>query len=1610
MKKKSTITFLLFFMHLCYTYAQQVITDSSLQPQELIDNLTSGSCAAASNATSLINGSVNNIPSYAFFNRGTSDFPLENGIVLSTGNVNSAGNTLMPESLSDGTLDWETDPDILSVLNIDQTLNATSLEFDFTSINNSLSFKYVFASDEYQQQYPCNFQDVFAILIKEAGTSDPYINIALLPDNLTSINTSSIHPEIANGCAAENEDAFQGYNINTTNFDGQTIVLNASTTITPGVIYHIKFVIADHIDQRFDSAVFIEAEGFGSSVDLGPDVTACGSSVVLDGTVDNNMATYKWFKDGVEISGATNPTFTVTEYGEYDVEVTIPLPNGSCTMTDSVIIDTVPFQQAEPISDIIVCDEAPYDGIAIFDISSKDDEIMQSLPSSNYTISYHLSQDDALDNLNAIVGDYENTGLSETIYVRIESLDGSCLQLGSFNVEVGLEPDYNTIPPIIICSDFVINGVGYAELSYHAFEIANYQFNRTVTFHISTEDASTGDNPITFATDVPFGSNYTYARVYNDFTGCFAIVPIQIVIQDGIDYDQNLFIDLCLPTEQSTAVFDLGPLRDDVLAQYPGSSVFFYTNYDNAVEASLPIFPGFLYQNEVPYHQTIYMGIRLLDSPCSTILEVELYTNLANNVINENSTIERCDDSSNDNILDFDLVDVSNELMSVYNIDITYYNTPEDRINETNPINPNIPFTVNSATHTIYTTASSIDGCDNFVDVTLKINPLPEVQPQIIEYCGNPNIAGGYTTIQLNPLINTIAENYESAIVTLYATEDDAIAGENTIENSYNIVGNNPILYVRVTDNRTQCYDITTVQVDITDGIAIATPEPIIVCDDDTDGSATVNLLSVVPQLANDLSTVNITFYDEYENAVRNRFPIQDPENFTTENTEIFIRTDVDGLDCFVVVNFDVIIYSNPQLNAISDYINCEIDTNVSSSFFFTNKDAEVINGQVDMQVLYFENETDAINRVNSIDKTQAYINTSNPQTLYVRLENEQGNGCFKVAPMQIGVRQTPIYNEPTDIFACDYNGTGLNTVDFSEKIDEITNGATQDLNVTFHLSPLNADIGSNPLPLNYTSTVNPQLIYARVVNTATSCFSVSTFNINTLALPEVNYDQSLISCGDNYEFEQQWNLTDIELLILEGRQYGIEFTYFESETDLISDSNRILNPENYTNTSFPQTLFVKVKNVSTGCFSTVPFSLIINTPPAINDIETYNACENSDNSLDLNDINEVLMDNTYNVLISYHTSEADAELNENPLNTDYTYQNTAETLFVRAEYSTTHCYAVYPFQLIIDPLPVAHQPVDLVACDDDTDAAFLFDLTSQNTTILNGQNPNDFSLSYHNSLINAIENITPLDTDYLAYDGQIIFARVENNTTGCFDTTQFSIVVNPLPIFDIDDQVICLNNLPLSVSAYTGNPTDAYAWSTGSGLSEIDIYETGTYSVTITNEFGCDYTSTFNVTESESAIIDVVETIDFSDPNNITITVNGIGNYLYQLNDLPVQTSNVFVNVPLGYNTIRVIDQNGCAQVTREVIVIDAPKHMTPNNDGDFDTWHIVGIETLPGTVIHIFDRYGKLLKELNSNTTGWDGTYNGNQMPTGDYWYLATVIQNGKSFEVKGHFALRR
>jgi gliding motility-associated-like protein len=104
-------------------------------------------------------------------------------------------------------------------------------------------------------------------------------------------------------------------------------------------------------------------------------------------------------------------------------------------------------------------------------------------------------------------------------------------------------------------------------------------------------------------------------------------------------------------------------------------------------------------------------------------------------------------------------------------------------------------------------------------------------------------------------------------------------------------------------------------------------------------------------------------------------------------------------------------------------------------------------------------------------------------------------------------------------------------------------------------------------------------------------------------------------------------------------------------------------------------------------------------------------------------------------------------------------------------------------------------------------------------------------------------------------------------------------------------------------------------------------------------------------------------------------------------------------------------VDTQGCTYLTKEVLVIDYPKYFTPNGDGYNDTWNIIGLNQ-PDAKLFIFDRYGKLLKQLSATTAseGWNGIYNNEKLPSTDYWFTLDYTENGTKKQFKAHFSLKR
>ncbi|MGY0392995.1 choice-of-anchor L domain-containing protein [Bizionia sp. KMM 8389] len=1592
-------------------FAQQISINDTYTAQQLIEDQLIDGCVEISNVQSLVNGQVNNINSFGYFERGNSAFPFENGIILSTGAANSAGNINNANLLNDGEADWLTDADLESALEISNTLNATSIEFDFISVSNQVQFNYILASEEYYANYPCQYSDGFAFLIKEAGTADPYVNVSVIPDTDIPVNTSTIHEEVVGFCPAENQQYFGGYDLGDTNFNGRTTVLTASATIQPNVEYHIKLVIADQNDENFDSAVFIQGNSFNSTVNLGPDLTTCADAISLNGDIQNSLANYQWLLDGVIIAGETNPTLNVITSGTYTVSISIPINNTICEIEDSVNITLSSEQSAGNIPDYIVCDDASNDGVELFDLSTKDTQVLAAVPPGNYTISYHFNTNDAQSGSFPINTPILNSVSSQTIYVRILDTDNGCLAYGSFLLVVNPLPNITAPAPLEVCDDG--NGDGYTliDLSLNNDIITGGNPNYAISYHYNQSDAETGTNPVPTPYNHVTTSDILYVSVQDTITGCRNTTILNITVLEGPNIDSQIqTIDACEQDEDGFESFDLSVVIPDILNGLTNVTTTFHESYTEAQTGANPIPDITNYTNTQANFQVIY--IRVIDNVtgCPAIASIELHANL---IINETNirNFYACDDASNDGVADFNLVNISNLILNgVSDVTIYFYETETDQQQGTNPIDQTLPYQVENFSEPIFITLESAD-CNVQTEIELIINPALILQPlPPVTYCNDQ--ANTFALIDLYSFDNTVAQGFPNANVTYFETEQNAMDNLDPLPRYYNNTSNPLTLFVRVADAITGCNDVGPLEIEVLPAPATNTPSDVIICDDDQDAYSIVNLDAKISELTNDTTGLNISFYTNITDAEANNNPIVNTDTYNAQTQIIYTRVERIATGCFVINDFEIIINTEPVFIDIPNFNNCETDGDQIAEFIFEDKDAEILNGQPGKRVLYFENELDAINRVNIIEKTTVYENTSNPQLIHIRVENIRDTNCYGLDTFYIEVGSVPIYNPPLDTFLCDdITNDAQETFDLTLIQDEMSQGSTDNLLITFYENLDDAENAENAISLNYTNQSNPQQIYTRIEN-GTYCYGIASFGLNVIQVPRVNQASLMQECDIDYNSKAIFDLTVAESEVLDIRQDDILVSYHENLNDLEANINEIPNPEAYENTESPQTVYIRVTNTVSNCYVTVPLDLEVNLPPAITPISNYNICESTDNTFNLEEVTNSLIDNNdTQVLLTYHASQADAYSGANALDTNYNYSSNADIIHVRAENTLSGCFATSSFTLLVNPTPIAHTPANLEACDDNYDGLFVFDLSQQTNSILGGQSATNYSVTYFELEIEAIENTNPItNLNYNAFHEQVIYARIENNITHCFNTTSFTTIIHRKPLVEIPTQTVCLDNLPLVVSAETGFDTDSYLWSTNATTPEIEITQIGTYRVTVTTDLGCTTTVFFDVIESEQATIEFTETVDFSNPNNITVTISGIGNYVYILDEGVPQTSNVFYNVSLGPHTIEVYDLNGCASATKDIVIIDAPRFFTPNQDGQNDTWHITGVTQIPGTIVYIFDRYGKLLKTLSHSSSGWDGTYNGHNMPSDDYWFLAKVKKGDIMFDVKRHFTLKR
>jgi len=938
--------------------------------------------------------------------------------------------------------------------------------------------------------------------------------------------------------------------------------------------------------------------------------------------------------------------------------------------------------------------------------------------------------------------------------------------------------------------------------------------------------------------------------------------------------------------------------------------------------------------------------------------------------------------------LGFESFNLTTQLASILNgqtgVQVTFYPTLANAQNNTNPIaNPAAYTNAIAFNQTIgVALRNTTTGCRIVTTMDLVVNPRPTPNVPTTPYTVCDDNQDGISTFDLNTLTPGLLLGSTTAYtISYHLTQVDAQTPLNAISLTQPFSNNDPfvqIIWVRAEDPNTGCFSVVPVTLEVE-------PAPI------------------AP-----LSLPALSLCDTNANTQDGCMPV----NLTQQTAAVL------ALQPLSANNYTVTYYTNAN------------DASASPV------------------------------GVNPIVNTSTFT-VCNTATIWVRVQ-QTATGCFAVGSFTVSVNTPIVLTTPTLYALCDNDATPNNQFTTFDLVSFV--GTVPGHTLAFYLNAGLTQPITNPSAFINTVAAN-QTIYIQATNDVTGCRAVRTLTVRVLPVPTPRTDPPALAAlcdvtnpGDGLEV---FDLTANAAYILNG-QANVSLHYYPSLADALADTNEILTP---TAANVGGNVWIRVESAlnidsfNQPCYVLVEQALTVHPlPTLVQPVADYQECDDDTDNITPFNLTawgeaNLLTGNTpplSNYSLSFYSDAALTQLIANP--SSYSNTSNPQTIYVVSVNSTTGCRSVAgSFTILVNPKPLATSPNAYETCDTDgtNDGLFSVDLTQYLPTILTGQPDTDFTVSFHltqndaQNDANAIANTSA----YMASTGTL-WIRVENNLTGCARVVPFNFIIERLPepviVTDTNSNVICVDfisgqvvrDLTLEVdNDVPGSYT--YAWYLSTDLVNaistdptytVDTADpngaTRTYVVvmTSTSDLGCSQASaSFDVIQSGQAVVPTGQigyTVSnaFSDLQTITVTVDGYGTYQYSLDDGPRQDSPVFTDVPMGEHTITVWDTEGglansCDPlILTGVSIIDYPHYFTPNGDGINETWNIVGLQNQPAAKIYIFDRYGKLLKQISPTAAGWDGTYNGALMPATDYWFLVEYFEGNAPKEFRAHFSLKR
>ncbi|WP_194852255.1 T9SS type B sorting domain-containing protein [Nonlabens antarcticus] len=559
-----------------------------------------------------------------------------------------------------------------------------------------------------------------------------------------------------------------------------------------------------------------------------------------------------------------------------------------------------------------------------------------------------------------------------------------------------------------------------------------------------------------------------------------------------------------------------------------------------------------------------------------------------------------------------------------------------------------------------------------------------------------------------------------------------------------------------------------------------------------------------------------------------------------------------------------------------------------------------------------------------------------------------------------------------------------------------------------------------------------PTTLYAFDSKSLEDCKPQTSFKLTINQAPQLDVPSPIEAC-DTFTFPaiSGRNLSGAESYYTQPNGKGIAY----NEGDVISR-------DAFSN--YPATIYIYDVTAKAGCKEAVSFELDLTVCPMQITIITSQT-EICDNDLTPIVLTAITNPEKSKGRFSYKwrevggttvlaSSKAYEVLPENSTNYEVTVIDDGERNPINTATATLN--------IVVNEAPVVTAPFSIEICDNPQDGVGLefIDLSTYNQRV--SMNAANVKVSYHSTQEEADSGSNALpDSHQFSVGESIIFVRIASESTGCFETTYIKFNLNGLPEILLEPEyVLCKSankNQPVTTAISTGLTVSNYQFSwtidQGNGPQELEasqgsiaLTEIGDYTVTVIDRnTGCSITATTSV-KSGSEPLSYGATADVSDVwNSHTITATLKNNLNVQNTQYQVRLDNglwydmapngdgleyKFQSVETGNGIHQVYfrDVGGCWSDQAEIILIGVPQFFTPNGDGFNDHWNVYGpTNLLQDSRIFIFDRYGKLLAQIEGNSAGWNGTFNGEQLPSTDYWFTVD-LPDGHNF--KGHFAMKR